>query len=79
MEIHSNQEKFILSLFERNESQTGLSFVNDWQARIILLLFDIKISKLLSCFEPSINDVVFKGAGVYGHKQRNLRNHDKTP
>ena len=40
MEVHSNQEKFILSLFERNESQTGSSFENEWQARAILLLFD---------------------------------------
>ena len=40
MEVHSNHEKFITSLFKRNESQMGSSFDNEWQAGAILLFFD---------------------------------------
>ena len=39
MEVHSNHEKSITSLFERNESQTGSSIDDEWQAGAILLFY----------------------------------------
>ena len=44
MLIHSNHDgKFILSVFERNESETESRFNNEWQAWEILVAFDKKI------------------------------------